>query len=51
MYIWMMTLSLVLFCRCGALRLRGRDGRGVGSPGTSETGACRDEGGTEAKMR
>jgi len=51
MCIWMFTLSLVLFCRCGTPRLRGRDGRGSGSPGTSATFVCRDEGGREAEMR
>jgi hypothetical protein len=49
MNIGMMTLPLVLFCRCGSLRLRGKYGQGAGSPRTSATSACRDEGGIEEK--
>jgi hypothetical protein len=41
MYIWMLTLPLVLFCRCGTPRSRGRDGRGANSSGTGATIACR----------
>ena len=51
MCIWMLTVSLVLFCRCGTLRLRGIDGRGSDSLGTSATFTCRDEGGREAETR